>query len=96
MADDNVTWFAGIDWGSQTHQACLLDVAGEVVGERALGHGGTGLAAPDGADGDDRRGRGEPPGDAGGVQDGAREDQREAYAGGEGHAVLTAAPASAG
>jgi len=45
MANDNVTWFAGIDWGATTHQACLLDAAGKVVGERAFPHGGAGLAA---------------------------------------------------
>ncbi|MFL5333040.1 MAG: IS110 family transposase, partial [Geminicoccaceae bacterium] len=45
MADDNATWFAGIDWGSAAHQACLLDAAGKVIGERAFAHGGAGLAA---------------------------------------------------
>ncbi len=45
MANDNVTWFAGIDWGATTHQACLLDAAGKAVGERAFPHGGAGLAA---------------------------------------------------
>ena len=37
-------WFAGIDWGSQTHQACVLDGAGKVLGERAFEHGGSGLS----------------------------------------------------
>src|SRR4051812_31384871 len=45
MAEETIRWFAGIDWGSATHQACLLDRAGKVVGERAFGHGGVGLAA---------------------------------------------------
>jgi transposase len=45
MADDNITWFAAVDWGSERHQACLLDAAGELVGERDFAHGGTGLAA---------------------------------------------------
>jgi transposase len=45
MADDVVSWFAGIDWGSEKHQVCLLDAAGQVVGERAFRHGGAGLAA---------------------------------------------------
>jgi len=44
MVDDNVTWFAGIDWGSATHQVCLLDAAGKIVGERAFLHSGAGLA----------------------------------------------------
>src|SRR5215218_10266933 len=34
MADDTVSWFAGVDWGSEKHQVCLLDAAGRVVGER--------------------------------------------------------------
>ena len=38
-------WFVGIDWGSQTHQACVTDAAGEVVAERAFEHGGQGLSA---------------------------------------------------
>jgi len=45
MAEETFRWFAGIDWGSATHQACLLDEAGTVVGERAFAHGGAGLAA---------------------------------------------------
>ena len=40
-------WFVGVDWGSRTHQACILDGAGAgaVRGERAFKHGGAGLAA---------------------------------------------------
>ena len=45
MADGVVSWFAGVDWGSERHQVCLLDAAGQVVGERAFAHGGAGLAA---------------------------------------------------
>jgi len=45
MTDETTRWFAGIDWGSERHQACLLDAAGKVVGERAFAHGGAGLAA---------------------------------------------------
>ena len=37
-------WFVGVDWGSQTHQACVTDAAGEVVAERAFEHGGQGLS----------------------------------------------------
>jgi hypothetical protein len=36
-------WFAGIDWASASHQACLVDAAGGIVGERAFAHGGAGL-----------------------------------------------------
>src|SRR3954449_1581442 len=45
MADGTVSWFVGVDWGSEKHQVCLLDAAGQVVGERAFRHGGAGLAA---------------------------------------------------
>ncbi len=36
--------FAGIDWGSETHQVCIVDGEGTVLGERAFRHGGAGLA----------------------------------------------------
>ncbi len=45
MVDETTRWFAGVDWGSEQHQACLLDAAGKVVGERAFAHAGAGLAA---------------------------------------------------
>src|SRR3982751_3393977 len=45
MSDGAVSWFAGVDWGSERHQVCLLDAAGQVVGERAFRHGGAGLTA---------------------------------------------------
>jgi hypothetical protein len=46
MADDETTpWFAAVDWGSEKHQACLLDASGEIAGEREFPHGGAGLAA---------------------------------------------------
>lgn len=45
MADNTVSWFAAVDWGSVQHQACILDAAGGIVGERAFPHGGAGLAA---------------------------------------------------
>ena len=28
MADDTISWFAAVDWGSEQHQACILDAAG--------------------------------------------------------------------
>jgi hypothetical protein len=34
MAEENLTWFAGVDWGSERHQACLLDAQGNIVAER--------------------------------------------------------------
>ena len=39
-----LAWFVGVDWGSQTHQACVSDVAGKLLGERAFEHGGQGLS----------------------------------------------------
>jgi transposase len=45
MTDETRHWFAGIDWGSEKHQVCLVDAAGAVVGERAFAHGGAGLVA---------------------------------------------------
>ena len=37
-------WFAGVDWGSQKHQACVLDDAGKVLGEGEFEHSGAGLS----------------------------------------------------
>jgi len=31
---DDVQWFVGIDWATQSHRACLLDVEGRHVSER--------------------------------------------------------------
>lgn len=41
---DSVTWLVGVDWSKSTHQVCLLDLAGNVIAERAFAHGGAGLA----------------------------------------------------
>lgn len=41
----DLKWFVGVDWGSQTHQACLLDMNGDVRAESAFPHSGAGLAA---------------------------------------------------
>jgi transposase len=45
MTDETICWFAGVDWGSEQHQVCILDAAGKVRGERAFPHGGAGLVA---------------------------------------------------
>ena len=45
MTDEAICWFAGVDWGSEQHQVCILDGVGKVKGERAFPHGGAGLAA---------------------------------------------------
>lgn len=37
-------FFAGIDRGSQTRQACIVDGDGRVLGEQAFRHGSAGLA----------------------------------------------------
>jgi transposase len=44
MDDETIAWFVGVDWGSEKHQACLLDAGGSIVGEREFSHSGTGLA----------------------------------------------------
>ena len=41
---DSIEFLAGIDWGSQAHQVCILDNDGGVLGERAFEHSGEGLA----------------------------------------------------
>ena len=41
---DDARWFAGIDWASQAHQACLIDAGGKIISERSFAHGGAGLA----------------------------------------------------
>jgi transposase len=45
MTNETRRWFAGVDWGSEKHQVCLLDGAGAVLGERAFRHDAAGLAA---------------------------------------------------
>jgi transposase len=45
MTDETRCWFAGVDWGSEQHQVCLLDATGKVAGERAFAHDGAGLVA---------------------------------------------------
>ena len=42
MAEE-IEWFVGIDWASQSHQVCLIDAHGECLGERAVAHGGAGI-----------------------------------------------------
>lgn len=41
---DHFDFFAGIDWASESHQVCLEDAAGTILGERAFAHSGAGLA----------------------------------------------------
>ncbi len=37
------TRFAGVDWGSESHQVCILDREGQVLGEKAFSHSGEGF-----------------------------------------------------
>jgi hypothetical protein len=30
MTEENFAWFAGIDWGSERHQPCLVDPQGRI------------------------------------------------------------------
>ena len=41
---ETFTWFAAIDWGTEKHQACVVDVRGGIAEERAFSHDGAGLA----------------------------------------------------
>lgn len=42
--DEERDWFAGVDWASEMHQACLSDARGRKLGERSFRHSGAGLA----------------------------------------------------
>jgi transposase len=44
MTEETFAWFVGVDWGSEKHQVCILDLQGTIVGERHFPHGGAGLA----------------------------------------------------
>jgi transposase len=41
---EDVHWLVGIDWATQKHHVCLLDLSGGVVGEREFSHQGTALS----------------------------------------------------
>ena len=41
---DRQQWYAGVDWGSQSHHVFLTDGDGRKIGERIFKHGGEGLA----------------------------------------------------
>src|SRR5215469_12815089 len=44
MVEETIAWFAGVDWGSAKHQACLLGAQGAIVAEREFPHSGKGLS----------------------------------------------------
>jgi transposase len=37
---EDIEWFVGFDWASETHVACLLDRNGRMLGERKVAHAG--------------------------------------------------------
>jgi transposase len=41
---EDVHWLVGIDWATQKHHVCLLDLSGRFVGEREFSHEGAGLS----------------------------------------------------
>lgn len=43
MTEGGFAWFAGVDWGSESHQACIVDGQGMIAGERGFPHSGAGL-----------------------------------------------------
>ena len=43
MNHDKTLFFAGIDWGSASHQVCITDQIGSTLGEKAFNHTGKGL-----------------------------------------------------
>jgi transposase len=45
MPEEDRRWFAGIDWGTETHHAFVSDDRGQKLGEKAFPHSGEGLVA---------------------------------------------------
>ena len=45
MHEEDRRWFAGIDWGTETHHAFVSDDRGQKLGEKAFPHSGEGLVA---------------------------------------------------
>ncbi len=43
MNNDKPLFFAGVDWGSQSHYVCVIDQDSRVVGENSFKHSGEGL-----------------------------------------------------
>lgn len=41
---EDVHWFVGIDWATQSHSVCLLDAEGRRIAQHEFAHGGAGLA----------------------------------------------------
>jgi transposase len=45
MPEEDRRWFAGIDWGTETHHAFVSDDRGQKLGEKPFPHSGEGLVA---------------------------------------------------
>ena len=45
MHEEDRRWFAGIDWGTETHHAFVSDDRGQKLGEKPFPHSGEGLVA---------------------------------------------------
>ena len=43
MENHKTLFFAGVDWGREFHQVCVVDQKGSVIGEKAFKHTGSGL-----------------------------------------------------
>ena len=43
MNNDKSLFFAGVDWGSQSHYVCLIDQNGSILKENSFRHSGEGL-----------------------------------------------------
>ena len=43
MKNHESLFFAGADWGRDSHQVCVVDQEGSVIGEKAFKHSGVGL-----------------------------------------------------
>ena len=43
MNNDKILFFAGVDWGRVSHQVCVIDNEGSVIGEKSFKHSGGGL-----------------------------------------------------
>ena len=44
MEHGKTLFFAGTDWGSTSHQVCVIDQHGSIVGEKVFDHTGKGLS----------------------------------------------------
>ena len=43
MNNDKSLFFAGVDWGSQSHYVCVIDQNGSILKENSFRHSGEGL-----------------------------------------------------